>query len=74
LGWPGLCMCVWRSYRVPVGFYGSELYPGDVVKAPQHPTAPIGSPFMSGNWQGGDISDVGHGCRDCVVPANRSIA
>jgi hypothetical protein len=25
------------TYRVPVGFYGDELYPGDVVAAPVRP-------------------------------------
>ena len=61
------------EYRVPIGFYGADLYPGDVVKPPAHPSAPEGSPFMSGNWQGGDIADIAHGCRDCIIPANRSV-
>ena len=42
------------TFRVPQGFYGTELYPngtGDVVKPAVHPEAPIGAPFMSGNWQ-----------------------
>ena len=64
------------NYRVPPGFTGPELYPAgasDVVRPPLHPGAPINAPFMSGNWQGGDINDPAHGCPDCIVPANRSV-
>lgn len=28
-------------YRVPQGFYGTELYPGDLVKPPKHPGFPV---------------------------------
>jgi iduronate 2-sulfatase len=51
-------------FRVPAGFHGPELYPkggsSDVVKPPMHPEAPLGAPWMSGNWQGGDINDPAH--------------
>eukprot|EP00051_Salpingoeca_urceolata_P028465 m.487006 g.487006 ORF g.487006 m.487006 type:complete len:523 (+) comp24735_c0_seq1:84-1652(+) len=60
-------------YRVPEGFYPDTLYPTDEVKPPKHPSAPIGAPFMSGNWHGGDIHDPAHGCPTCFVPANRSV-
>ena len=48
------------NYRVPQGFYGPELYPNgslDVVKPPKHPGPPAGVPWMSGNWEGGDINE-----------------
>lgn len=48
--------------------------------------APIGAPWMSGNWQGGDINDPAHsagtyqrwptdinGCPDCIIPNERAI-
>merc|ERR1712050_733065 len=35
------------AYRNPPGFYGDELYPGDIVKAPVHAEAPQNSPYMS---------------------------
>ena len=62
-------------YRVPPGFYGPEVYPtsGDAVLPPQYPRPPVNAPFMSGNWEGGDINDAAHGCPDCIVPANRSV-
>lgn len=62
-------------YRVPPGFYGPEVYPtsGDAVLPPQYPRPPVNVPFMSGNWEGGDINDAAHGCPDCIVPANRSV-
>ena len=34
---------------------------------------PENAPFMSGNWAFGDIKDPSRGCRDCVVPVERSI-
>ena len=43
-----------QQSHLRAGFYGTELYPngtGDVVKPAVHPEAPIGAPFMSGNWQ-----------------------
>ena len=76
-------------FRVPMGFHGPELYPngtGDLVKPPRHPEAPIGAPWMSGNWQGGDINDPAHstgryqgwptdinGCAECIVPDDRAV-
>eukprot|EP00658_Telonema_sp_P-2_P083768 TRINITY_DN915_c0_g1_i3.p1 TRINITY_DN915_c0_g1~~TRINITY_DN915_c0_g1_i3.p1 ORF type:complete len:518 (-),score=77.98 TRINITY_DN915_c0_g1_i3:336-1889(-) len=60
------------SYRVPEGFYGTELYPEHVLP-PQHPGPPENAPFMSGNWEGGDINDTAHGCPGCVVPSSRAV-
>jgi hypothetical protein len=79
------------TFRVPAGFHGTELYPkngpgGDVVKPCKNCAAPIGSPWMSGNWQGGDINDPAHstgryqgwptdinGCPNCMIPNERAI-
>lgn len=67
------------TYRVPPSFYGPEIYPPgsiphlDPVQPPAHPNPPSGVPYMAGNWQGGDISDVGHGCPSCLVSTNNSI-
>lgn len=64
------------AYRVPDGFYGPQLYPpgaDDVVQPPAHPQAPEGAPWMSGNWEGGDIHDPAHGCPSCIVPNLRAI-
>lgn len=78
-------------FRVPQGFHGTELYPrdspgGDPVKPCVNCAAPIGAPWMSGNWQGGDINDPAHstgtyqgwpsdinGCPDCIIPNERAI-
>lgn len=65
-------------YRVPAGFWGPEVYPphspgGDPVLPPQFPGAPQGAPFMSGNWQDGDINDPAHGCETCIIPDSRSV-
>ena len=67
------------NYRVPDGFYGTQIYAndssptgGDPVLPPKHPGPPQGAPWMSGNWQGGDIRDSAHGCPDCIVPADRA--
>jgi len=75
----------WAS-RLPNGWYGPQVYPlksathtgtgtasADVVLPPKHPLAPIGAPYMSGNWHGGDFRDPAHGCPNCSVPAIRSI-
>ena len=58
------------SFRVPAGFHGTELYPGDVVKAPKHPESPTNLPFMSGNWDytADDIGDHHHNCQAGIVP------
>jgi len=69
-------------YRVPDGFYGHQLYPNgtaDLVRPPKHPQAPAQAPWLSGNWEGGDIYDghrragFGGGCRECVVPTEHAI-
>jgi hypothetical protein len=74
-------------FRVPQGFHGTELYPngtGDVVAPPKHPMPAQDVPWMSGNWQGGDIDDPAHnigqntpsrvnGCPTCIIPDNRTI-
>eukprot|EP01065_Artemidia_motanka_P032589 TRINITY_DN39569_c0_g1_i1.p1 TRINITY_DN39569_c0_g1~~TRINITY_DN39569_c0_g1_i1.p1 ORF type:complete len:505 (+),score=154.33 TRINITY_DN39569_c0_g1_i1:54-1568(+) len=62
----------WPS-RVPQGWLGPEQYPGDVVKAPVWPWAPVDAPWMSGNWYGGDYKDAGHGCPNCTVPTAHAI-
>ncbi|EGD76787.1 iduronate sulfatase [Salpingoeca rosetta] len=59
-------------YRVPAGFYGSELYPFDVAP-PKHRYPPQNVPYMAGNWADGDINDPAHGCPSCVVPDERSV-
>eukprot|EP00947_MAST-08B_sp_MAST-8B-sp1_P003694 g3694.t1 len=46
---------------------------GDVVLPPKHPLAPVGAPWMSGNWYGGDYKDPAHGCPSCAVPSARSV-
>eukprot|EP01060_Flectonema_neradi_P013715 TRINITY_DN2044_c3_g1_i1.p1 TRINITY_DN2044_c3_g1~~TRINITY_DN2044_c3_g1_i1.p1 ORF type:complete len:515 (+),score=109.60 TRINITY_DN2044_c3_g1_i1:42-1586(+) len=63
------------SFRVPAGFYGNELYPGDVVKPPKHPEAPSDLPFMAGNWDytSDDIGDSHHHCQACTVPTQNAI-
>lgn len=64
------------NYRVPKGFYGPDIYPNDspdMVFPPKFPGAPEGAPFMSGNWDSGDINDPAHGCPTCIVPDVRSI-
>eukprot|EP00038_Savillea_parva_P000752 m.98441 g.98441 ORF g.98441 m.98441 type:complete len:681 (-) comp10258_c0_seq1:18-2060(-) len=61
------------NYRVPAGFYGPELYPNTTVLPPVHAGPPENAPYMSGNWQGGDISDAAHGCPTCIIPPNRSV-
>ena len=84
------------TFRVPAGFHGPELYPktggnatdptADVVQPCKNCEAPIGAPWMSGNWQGGDINDPAHstgryqgwptdinGCPDCIIPNERAI-
>jgi iduronate 2-sulfatase len=75
------------TFRVPAGFHGTELYPngtGDVVVPPKHPGPGVDIPWMSGNWQGGDISDPAHnigqgspspvnGCPTCIIPDNRTV-
>jgi len=68
-------------YRVPQGFHGPELYPEGVVLPPKHPNMPTGAPYMSGDFEGGDIHDLaggggeshGVGCPTCVIPDNRSV-
>jgi len=61
----------WSS-RLPDGWWGSQVYPG-IVAPPKHPLAPIGAPYMSGNWLEGDYADPAHGCPNCSVPASRSV-
>ena len=63
------------SWRMPVGFYGDELYPGDAVQPPKFPLAAENVPFMSGNWDNSSdaITDPAHICAVCPVPADRSV-
>eukprot|EP00755_Sulcionema_specki_P014821 Sspe_Gene.57722::Locus_31672_Transcript_1_1_Confidence_1.000_Length_1561::g.57722::m.57722/K01136/IDS; iduronate 2-sulfatase len=61
------------QYRVPQGFYGTELYPNDTVSPPKHRFPPARVPYMAGNWEGGDINDPAHGCPTCVVPDDRAV-
>ncbi len=62
-------------FRVPQGFYGTELYPnsssgGDPIQPPRFPYPPKNFPWMSGQWQDGDQSDPHLGCPDCIMPAD----
>eukprot|EP01060_Flectonema_neradi_P013454 TRINITY_DN20212_c0_g1_i1.p1 TRINITY_DN20212_c0_g1~~TRINITY_DN20212_c0_g1_i1.p1 ORF type:complete len:529 (+),score=62.29 TRINITY_DN20212_c0_g1_i1:36-1589(+) len=59
-------------YRVPRGFWGSELYPYDTVLPPVDPSPPNDVPFVSNSWMNGDILDPQKGCGSCIVPTNRS--
>ena len=61
-----------HSSRVPEGWWGSQAYPGEIAP-PKHPLAPVGAPYMSGNWLAGDYRDPAHGCPNCSVPAVRSV-
>jgi len=65
-------------YRVPQGFYGTELYPanstgGDPIKPAKFRLPPTNVPWMAPNTHGGDIKDPAHGCPTCVVPEDREI-
>ena len=62
-------------WRMPKGFYGDELYPGDAVQPPKFPNAPTNVPFMAGNWDpaGDDVYDEAHVCEACVVPTERAL-
>ena len=60
-----------QQSHLRAGFYGTELYPngtGDVVKPAVHPEAPIGAPFMSGNWQVGTRTDTPADCAAGEAP------
>jgi len=61
-----------HSSRVPQGWYGTEVYPGE-IEPPKHPLAPEGAPYMSGNWFRGDYKDQAHGCPTCSVPPVRAV-
>ena len=65
-----------HSSRLPTGWTGPEIFPpgaADAVVPPRHPLAPVGAPYMSGNWFAGDYIDPAHGCPNCSVPAVRSV-
>lgn len=57
----------WPS-RLPQGFLGPELYPGNVVLPPQHPLSVTNEPFMSGAYRDGDYHNPALGCPDCAAP------
>ena len=59
-------------YRVPKGFWGSELYPYHTVNPPVNTAPPVNVPFVSNSWMNGDILDPDKGCGSCIVPTNRS--
>ena len=61
------------EFRVPKGFYGTELYPadgpgGDPITVPKWPLPPTGFPWMSGQWRDGDQHDPHLGCPNCTMP------
>ena len=57
----------WPS-RLPQGFLGPELYPGDIVLPPKHPLSVVDEPFMSGAYRDGDYKNPALGCPDCAAP------
>ena len=61
----------WPS-RVPVGFYGPEVYP-EAPAPPKWPLAVVGEPFMSGAYRDGDYKNPALGCPDCDAPTNDTI-
>ena len=60
-------------YRLPPGYWGPDLYPGDVVVPPKHPDMPTGQPWMAGAFRDWDIQDPAKGCPTCEIPTNRTL-
>eukprot|EP00927_Polykrikos_kofoidii_P069047 TRINITY_DN64459_c0_g1_i1.p1 TRINITY_DN64459_c0_g1~~TRINITY_DN64459_c0_g1_i1.p1 ORF type:complete len:752 (+),score=102.28 TRINITY_DN64459_c0_g1_i1:66-2321(+) len=66
-------------FRTPFGFHGDQLYGvsidgHDITKLPKHPRAPEDSPAMAGNWDDQAITDKVAACRECLLPADRTLA
>jgi iduronate 2-sulfatase len=62
----------WPS-RLPQGFLGPDLYPGEIVQPPKHPLSVTDEPFMSGAYRDGDYKNPALGCPDCAAPTADTI-